>query len=100
MDMAFGTITGLWANLPIPPKPSIIKLEKPLKDDWMRGYLINKNLCFYYWLRKRIGKERAFCVVKYFETVILLFGREPIRQHSLTKNPECNYLNRKRISPM
>jgi hypothetical protein len=56
----------------------------------MRGYLINKNLCFYYWLRKRIGKKKAFCVVKHLETVILLFGREPIRPHSPAKHPKPN----------
>ena len=28
----------------------------------MKGFLINKNLCLYYWLRKRIGKKRAFWV--------------------------------------
>jgi hypothetical protein len=65
----------------------------------MRGYLINKNLCIYYWLRKRIGKKRAFCVVKHLETVILLFGREPIRQHSLAKPPESKHLIRKRNFP-
>jgi len=65
----------------------------------MRGYLINKNLCFYYWLRKRVGKKRAFRVAKQFETVILLFGREPIRQHSLAKNPKSNHLIRKRNLP-
>jgi hypothetical protein len=44
----------------------------------MRGYLINKNLCFYYWLRKMIGKERAYSVSSTLEKVILIFGREPI----------------------
>jgi len=83
--MGFGNIARPPAHLPIPPKPSIIKLEKLLKDDWMRGYLVNKNLCFYYWLRKRIGKKRAFYVVKHLETVILLFGREPVQQHSFAK---------------
>jgi len=42
----------------------------------MRGILINKNLCFYYWLRKKIGKERAFRVVRKIEKIILAFGRE------------------------
>jgi hypothetical protein len=28
----------------------------------MRSFLINKNLCFYYWLKKRIGKVPAFVV--------------------------------------
>jgi hypothetical protein len=42
----------------------------------MRGYLINKNICLYYWLRKRIGKKPAFCIAAAFEAVILVFGRE------------------------
>ncbi len=46
------------------------------KDELMRGFLINKNLCFYYWLRKRIGKNHAFRVVNRIEKVILIFGRE------------------------
>jgi hypothetical protein len=41
----------------------------------MRGFLINKNLCLYYWLRKRIGKERAYRVSSTLEKVILVFGR-------------------------
>ena len=42
----------------------------------MRGFLINKNLCFYYWLRKRIGNQGAFMVADAFEKVIPIFGRE------------------------
>jgi hypothetical protein len=42
----------------------------------MRTFLINKNLCFYYWLRKRIGKKWAFRVVNKIEKIILVFGRE------------------------
>ena len=42
----------------------------------MRSLLINKNICFYYWLRKRIGKELAFRVASTVEKTILLFGRE------------------------
>jgi hypothetical protein len=37
----------------------------------MRSYLINKNLCFYYWLRKGIGKKNALGVAKTFEKMIL-----------------------------
>jgi hypothetical protein len=48
----------------------------------MRGYLINKNLCFYYWLRKRIGKERALRIAKANEKIILFFCKIPI-----LKNP-------------
>jgi hypothetical protein len=44
----------------------------------MRGFLINKNLCFYYWLKKRIGKTRAFGVANTIEKIILILGREAI----------------------
>ena len=44
----------------------------------MRSFLINKNLCLFYWLRKRIGKKRAFWVTQILETTILVFGRESI----------------------
>jgi hypothetical protein len=42
----------------------------------MRSFLINKNLCFYYWLRKRIGKKPALWVASTIEETILIFGRE------------------------
>ncbi len=42
----------------------------------MRGFLINKNICLYYWLRKRIGKKAAFCIAGALEAGILVFGRE------------------------
>jgi hypothetical protein len=42
----------------------------------MRSFLINKNLCIYCWLRKRIGKRRALSVANTFEKSILIFGRE------------------------
>jgi len=41
----------------------------------MRGFLINKNLSVYYWLKKRIGREKAYKVAIVFEKVILIFGR-------------------------
>jgi hypothetical protein len=44
----------------------------------MRSFLINKNLSFYYWLRKRIGKRGALRVANTFEKAILIFGREQI----------------------
>jgi hypothetical protein len=44
----------------------------------MRSFLINKNLSFCYWLRKRIGKKRALCVANNIERVILVFGRETV----------------------
>jgi hypothetical protein len=42
----------------------------------MRSFLINKNLSFYYWLRKRIGKKGAFKMANILEKIILVFGRE------------------------
>jgi hypothetical protein len=42
----------------------------------MRSFLINKNLSLYYWLKKRIGKERTYRVTSAIEKVILIFGRE------------------------
>jgi len=44
----------------------------------MRSFLINKNLCLYYWLRKRIGKKRAIFVAGAIEKAILIFRREVI----------------------
>jgi hypothetical protein len=45
----------------------------------MRSYLVNKNLCFYYWLRKIIGKKRALTVANAIEKTILIFGREMVQ---------------------
>ena len=42
----------------------------------MTGFLINKNLCFYYWLKKKIGKKWALGVAKAIEKRILIFGRD------------------------
>jgi len=42
----------------------------------MRSFLINKNLCFYYWLKNRIGKTPALRMANTIERVILVFGRE------------------------
>jgi hypothetical protein len=36
----------------------------------MEAYLINKNLCFYYWLKKRIGKKTALRLAKDIERAI------------------------------
>jgi len=44
----------------------------------MRSFLINKNLSLYYWLKKRIGKERAYRVANTIEKVILIFGRDQV----------------------
>jgi hypothetical protein len=49
----------------------------------MRSFLINKNLCFYYWLRKRIGKNHALMVANTIEKVILVFGREAMSYKAL-----------------
>jgi hypothetical protein len=49
----------------------------------MRSLLINKNLCFYYWLRKRIGKNRALLIAASLEKTILIFGREVMPYRSL-----------------
>ena len=96
---AFGLYPRPPAHLPMLLKPSIIKIEDLPEDDRMRGYLINKNLCFYYRLRKRIGKKRAFYVAKHLETLVLLFGREPVRQPSLAKDPGSNHPISKRNHP-
>jgi hypothetical protein len=45
----------------------------------MRSFLINKNLSFYYWLKKRIGKKGAFRLVNTIEKGILIFGREQLK---------------------
>jgi len=42
----------------------------------MRSFLINKNLCLYYRLKKKIGKKRAFGMANAIEKIILIFGRE------------------------
>jgi hypothetical protein len=42
----------------------------------MRSFLINKNLCFYYWLKKILGKRWALGVAKTIERTILVFGRD------------------------
>jgi hypothetical protein len=44
----------------------------------MRSFLINKNLCFYYWLKKKIGKVWALEVANTIEKTILILGREGI----------------------
>ena len=44
----------------------------------MRSFLINKNLSFYYWLKKKTGKAIAFRVANTTEKIILIFGREPM----------------------
>jgi hypothetical protein len=53
----------------------------------MRSYLINKNVCFHYWLRKKIGKKLAFQVVLSVEKVILLLGREMFMDQRINTRP-------------
>jgi len=47
-------------------------------ERWMRSFLINKNLCLYYWLKTRIGKKGAFRVANTIEKILLVFGREQL----------------------
>jgi len=63
-------------------KSVIIIIETKSVDRQMRSYLINKNLCFYYRLRKRIGKKRALRMARAIEKIILFFWKIPI-----LKNP-------------
>ncbi len=44
----------------------------------MRSFLINKNISFYYWLKRRTGKAIALGLANMIEKVILIFGRERI----------------------
>jgi hypothetical protein len=44
----------------------------------MRSFLINKNLCLYYWLKTRIGKKGAFRIANTIEKILLVFGREQV----------------------
>ena len=44
----------------------------------MRSYLINKNLCFYYWFRRGVGKKEAPRVANTVEKILLIFGREAL----------------------
>ena len=46
----------------------------------MRGFLINKNLSFYYWLRKRVGKKWACKVAIAIEKSILVFRRPKLKE--------------------
>jgi len=44
----------------------------------MRNFLINKNLCLYYRLKKKIGKKWALGVANTIKKTLLIFGREEI----------------------
>jgi hypothetical protein len=54
----------------------------------MRNFLINKNLCFYYWLKRRLGKKWALGLATAIEKMVLIFGRKAM---------PC--LNRKGMAP-
>jgi hypothetical protein len=56
----------------------VFGISKGRGNKQMRSYLINKNLCLYYWLRRRIAKNRAFWVASIIEKIILIFGREEV----------------------
>jgi hypothetical protein len=53
-------------------------ISKGRSETQMRSFLINKNLCPCYWLRKRIGKKNAFLLATNIEKTILIFGREAV----------------------
>jgi len=53
----------------------------------MRGFLINKNLSFYYWLRKRIGKKWACRVAITIENGILILQRPKLKEVDLEDEP-------------
>jgi len=53
----------------------------------MRLFLINKNLCFYYWLKKRIGKKWACKMAMIIEESILLFGRPKLTEENPGEEP-------------
>jgi len=40
--------------------------------------LINKNLCFYYWLKTKIGKKWGLGVANTIEKTILIFGGDTL----------------------
>lgn len=53
------------------------------KENGMRSYLINKNLCLCYWLRKRIGKKQAYWITNHVQKAILIFGRDGMKAQGL-----------------
>ncbi len=53
----------------------------------MRGFLINKNLSLYYWLKKRIGKKWACVIAITIENGILIFGRPKLKQDNPREEP-------------
>jgi len=58
-------------------------------EERMRGFLINKNLCLYFCLKKKIGKKCALGMANAIEKALLIFGREVVlyfnRNRTLTE---------------
>jgi hypothetical protein len=54
----------------------VFGISKGRSQKKMRSFLINKNLCLYCWLRKRVGKKQALWISTHIERGILIFGRE------------------------
>ncbi len=50
----------------------------------MRSFLINKNLCLYYWLKKRMGSKGALRIANTIQKVVLVFGREQLPHEGFT----------------
>ena len=42
----------------------------------MRSFLTNKNVSFYYWLKKKTGKKWALGIANATQKIILIFGRD------------------------
>ena len=61
----------------------------------MRGFLINKNLCLYYWLRKNIGKKWALKLAITLEHGILILGRP--KAENCSSEPEAEGLQSCRV---
>jgi hypothetical protein len=54
----------------------VFGISKGRSQKKMRSFLINKNLCLYYWLRKRVGKKEALWISTHIEKAMFLLGRE------------------------
>ena len=69
---------GLWQKLTfgIENAPEYLSFMINSMEIWMRSFLMNKNLSFYYFLKRKIGKKQAFAVATTVEKALLLFGRE------------------------
>ena len=54
----------------------VFGISKGRSQKKMRSFLINKNLCLYCWLRKRVGKKQALWISTHIEKAMFLLGRE------------------------